>query len=117
MDITKGADAVQKVAEPVQLSPEYIVGLSVLATVGLVLMWAVFWLAIVRSKESVHDVLLSSGFFRTVTVMGVIAATVVLGLADRLAGNITGAILSGIVGYVLGQLSSSDRGHTEEKKK
>jgi tetrahydromethanopterin S-methyltransferase subunit C len=37
--------------------------------------------------------------------MGVIAATVVLSLAGRLEGNLTAAILSGIVGYVLGQLS------------
>src|SRR5574337_1591370 len=82
--------------------------LSVLATVGLVLMWGLFWLAVARSRESSHDVLLSAAFFRTVAVMGVIAATVVLSLAGRLAGNITGAILSGIVGYVLGQLSGRD---------
>ena len=100
----------------VQLSPEYIVWLSVLATAGLVLMWAAFWFAIVRAKESVHEVLLSAGFFRTVTVMGVIAATVVLSLAGRLEGNITGAILSGIVGYVLGAVSTRARGHPEEKK-
>ena len=117
MDIAKGAEGVQKGVEAVQLSPVEIGWLSVLATVGLVLMWTVFWFAIVRAKESVHDVLLSSGFFRTVTVMGVVAATVVLSLAGRLDGNITGAILSGIVGYVLGQISASGRGHTEEKKK
>lgn len=40
--------------------------------------------------------------------MGVIAATVVLSLAGRLDGNITGAILSGIVGYVFGQLSHQE---------
>ena len=93
----------------VQLSSTHLVYLSTLATAGLVLMWAAFWYAVVRGKESVGDVLLSSGFFRTVAVMGVIAATVVLSLAGRLAGNITGAILSGIVGYVLGQLSGRDR--------
>ena len=117
MDIAKGAEAVQKGVEAVQLSPGEIVWLSVLATLGLIAMWAVFWFAIVRARESVHDVLLSSGFFRTVTVMGVIAATVVLSLAGRLDGSITGAILSGIVGYVLGQVSSSGRGNAEEKKK
>jgi len=100
-----------KVSGAVQLSPEYIVWLSVLATAGLVLMWAVFWFAIIRARESVHEVLLSAGFFRTVTVMGVIAATVVLSLAGRLEGNITGAILSGIVGYVLGAVSARARGH------
>ena len=77
-----------------------------------------FWFAVIRSKESVRGVLLSSGFFRTVAVMGVIAATVVLSLAGRLEGNATGAILSGIVGYVLGQLSGrrsepgEDRAHS-----
>ena len=88
-----------------QLSPAHIVSLSILATVGLAVMWGVFWLAVARAKESARDVLLSAGFFRTVSVMGVIAATAVLSLAGRLDGNVTGAILSGIVGYVLGQLS------------
>lgn len=106
-------DVAQKKAEGMQsLQSEYIVGLSVLATVGLIIMWAIFWNAAAKSNESVHDVLLSPSFFRTVTVMGVIAATVVLSLAGRLDGNITGAILSGIVGYVLGQISSPARSHT-----
>ena len=97
-----------------ELSPQYIWWLSVLATAGLVLMWSVFWIAVIRQRESVHAVLASAGFFRTVVVMGVIAATVVLSLAGRLAGNLTGAILSGIVGYVLGQVQS--RGKAEENK-
>lgn len=89
------------------LKPEYIVGLSILATIALVAMWAVFWLAVARAKESIMDILTSPAFFKTVTVIGVIAATVVLSLAGRLEGNITGAILSGIAGYVLGQLSGT----------
>jgi hypothetical protein len=91
--------------QPTELTPQYILWLSVLATAGLVLMWGAFWLAVVRRQESVRDVLLSPTFFRTVSVMGVIAATVVLSLAGRLAGNIAGAILSGIVGYVLGHFT------------
>jgi hypothetical protein len=55
---------------------------------------------------SAYEILQSQSFFRTVAVMGVIAATVVLSLAGRLEGNITGAILSGIVGYVLGHLAN-----------
>jgi divalent metal cation (Fe/Co/Zn/Cd) transporter len=86
-----------------ELSPQYILWLSILATAGLAIMWAVFWFAIIRRQESVRDVLLSPAFFRTVTVMGVIAATVVLSLAGRLADNIAGTMLSGIVGYVLGR--------------
>lgn len=124
MDTLKKLDSEQSVAvvaaketEAPPLAPLYVAGLSVLATLGLVAMWAVFWRAIVQSKESVHDVLASPSFFRTVTVMGVIAATVVLSLAGRLAGNITGAILSGIVGYVLGQMTASSRPSAEDKNK
>ena len=100
-----------------QLAPDYIYRLSILATSGLAIMWATFWLAVWKRGENVRDILSSTGFFRTVAVMGVVAATVVLSLAGRLEGNITGAILSGIVGYVLGQLSG--RGHgsiTDEKE-
>ncbi|ANG63376.1 hypothetical protein A8C75_13460 [Marinobacterium aestuarii] len=96
----------QAVIEAVALSPEYIAGLAVLATVGLVVMWGLFWRAVANSRENIMDILRSPSFFKTVTVMGVIAATVVLSLAGRLEGNITGAILSGIAGYVLGQLSN-----------
>ncbi len=95
-------------AGAVQLKPEYIVGLSVLATVGLVSMWGLFWHSVAKSQENVMDILRSPSFFKAITVMGVIAATVVLSLAGRLEGNITGAILSGIAGYVLGQLSGKN---------
>jgi hypothetical protein len=80
--------------------------LSICATTALVLMWGMFWLAVMRSGERIIDILLNPAFFRTVTVMGVIAATAVLSLAGKLDGNITGAILSGIAGYVLGHLTS-----------
>jgi hypothetical protein len=80
--------------------------LSITATIALVLMWGTFWIAIIRSGESIIAVLLNQAFFRTVTVMGVIAATAVLSLAGKLDGNITGAILSGIAGYVLGHITS-----------
>ena len=89
----------------VPLTPQHIIWLSILATGGLLACWIAFWWAVTKRQESIFDVLSSPGFFRTVTVMGVIAATVVLSLAGRLEGNLTAAILSGIVGYVLGQLS------------
>lgn len=88
------------------LKQEYVVLLSILATLGLVIMWWLFWRSVARSNESIFNIIKSTATFKIITVMGVIAATVVLSLADRLEGNITGAILSGIVGYVLGQLSS-----------
>jgi hypothetical protein len=50
-------------------------------------MWAVFWLAVTKAKESVHEVLMSVGFFRAVAVMGVVAATVVLSLAGDWKGT------------------------------
>lgn len=99
------------------LSPQYVMVLSILATVGLVAMWVAFWWAVVRSKESIHEVLLSAAFFRTVVVMGVIAAAVVLGLSGRLEGNVTGSILSGIVGYVLGQISNRSQSNAELRTK
>ena len=95
----------------VKLNPEDVIWLSILATAGLATMWSIFWLAVTRSNEKILDILTSPSFFKIVAVMGVIAATVVLSLADRLEGNITGAILSGIVGYVLGQIS-----HLEKSK-
>jgi hypothetical protein len=77
----------------------------VLATAGLVLMWGAFWMAVTRRQESVRDILLSPAFFHTVAVMGIIAATVVLSLAGRLKSESASQLLSGIVGYVLGQMS------------
>jgi len=100
----------------VQLTSEQIVRLSLLATFGLILMWTVFWIAVARARESIREILLSTGFFRTVAVMGVIAATVVLSLAGRLEGNITGAILSGIVGFVLGSLAGRGVAGSTEKE-
>jgi hypothetical protein len=99
----------------VPLSPQYILWLSILATSGLAVAWTVFWWAASRQGVSISGILASPGFFRTVTVMGVIATTAVLSLAGRLDSNLTGAILSGIVGYVLGQLSG--RGHQSAEER
>jgi hypothetical protein len=93
-----------------ELSPQYILWLAILATTGLAFCWGAFWWAVTRRGENIRGILASPGFFRTVVVMGVIAAAAVLSLAGRLPSNITGAILSGIVGYVLGQLS----GHSHQ---
>lgn len=112
-------DTTQAVAEisSSPLSPDYIWRLSLLATSGLAFMWLVFWVVVKISKESVTAILVNPSFFRTTTVMGVIAATVVLSLAGRLEGHLTGAIVSGIVGYVLGTKTSRDRAdHGDEGK-
>ncbi|HEV3027599.1 MAG TPA: hypothetical protein VG457_08515 [Planctomycetota bacterium] len=91
-----------------ELSADYIWRLSLLATCGLVIMWVAFWIVVRLSRERVSSILLNPAFFRTIAVMGVIAATVVLSLAGRIEGNLTGAVLSGIVGYVLGTKTGTD---------
>ena len=68
----------------VQLVPEYIIGLSILATLGLAFMWGSFWFFVAKSKDSIMDVIKSPSFFKIITdVVGVIAATVILSLAGR----------------------------------
>lgn len=95
---------------PTALNSQQVVWLSVLATAGLVLMWWAFWHAVTKRQENIRDILLSPAFFHTVAVMGIIAATVVLTLAGRLKGEIAGTLLSGIVGYVLGQMTRHSGG-------
>ena len=95
------------------LPQEEIYQLSIIATAALVSMWVIFWGAAILSKERIIDILSNPAFFRTVTVMGVIAATAVLSLAGKLDGNVTGAILSGIAGYVLGHLTSRKNDSSE----
>ena len=89
-----------------ELSEQAVLILAGFATGGLAVCWVVFWISVVRTGESIPQILASAGFFRTVTVMGIVAAAAVLSLANRIDGNVTAAILSGIVGYVLGQLAS-----------
>ena len=104
------------ITNPVELSSVDVRWLAVLATSGLVAMWAIFWLAMRRTDESMTEILLNPSFFKTVAVMGVIAATVVLSLAGRLEGNLTGAILSGIVGYVLGSVTGKAKESLKPEK-
>lgn len=121
MDTTNTAEKLVRTAyEATKVQPvsqESIFGLSILAVVGLIVMWCVFWFVMLRTKEKVVDVLLNPAFFRTVTVMGVIAATSVLSLAGRMEADITGAVLSGIVGYVLGQIASPWQKKNKTKNK
>ena len=95
---------------PVELSQNNIIFIASLATAGIVAIWWAFWFFVSKSDEKVTSVLLNPSFFKTVAVIGVIASVTVLSLSGRLDGNITGAILSGIVGYVLGQISNTKPG-------
>lgn len=93
----------------VQMSEQYVLWLSLLATTGLSLAWAVFWLVAWHRGANIAEIISRPELFRIITVMGVIAATAVLSLTNRIDGNLTGAILSGIVGYVLGSVSNRKR--------
>ena len=74
----------------------------------LIIIWVVFWIAIMRSKSNPITVINNSGFLRIVTVGFTLSAVVILSLAHILSGEIAGAIVSGIVGYVLGSVRSSN---------
>jgi|ERR1700694_279134 len=89
------------------MEPAQIISLAYLAAAGIVIMWIAFWILVYLKKESIQEILLSPAFFKTVAVIGVVAATAVLSLAQRLEPNLTGAILSGTIGYVLGTVTSS----------
>ena len=93
--------------EDLVLHPIYIAGLSVLAAISLVFMWWCFWKAAASKDNNVLTTIQNSAFLKTVTVIGVIAATVILTLVDKLGGDIAGAILSGVAGYVLGNTSNN----------
>ncbi|HET9342887.1 MAG TPA: hypothetical protein VFO25_08240 [Candidatus Eremiobacteraceae bacterium] len=96
---------------PTIMTSDQIVTLSLLATVGIVVMWLAFWTIVwVQKKETVAEILGKAAFFRALAVIGVVAAVTVLSLAGRMESNIAGAILSGTVGFVLGHLSSRESG-------
>jgi hypothetical protein len=61
-------------------------------------------------KGDVNKTLHVPNFLKTATVAGAIAATTVLSLAQILEGQVAAAILSGIVGYVLGTSTQVIRG-------
>ncbi len=84
------------------LSPIYILAICVLAVFGLIMIFGIFFFAIIRSKADLTETILVPTFIKALTVAGVISATTVLALAQVLEGQVVAAILSGIVGYVLG---------------
>jgi len=94
--------------DELKLTSDQIVKLSYLATVGLCAFWLIFWVCVLWSKEKIASILQHPAFFKTVTVMGVIAAVVVLSLAGKISGDLTVPIFTGIVGYVLGASKFSE---------
>lgn len=94
-----------------------IIFLSILATLGLFLMWGIFWFFVWKSKESITYIIQSPFVFKIIVVMGVISATAVFTLTGKLSGDIAGAIISGIVGYVLGQSSLMNKISSDSRNK
>ncbi len=67
-----------------------------------VIFWGVFWLVASRDKTSALAIINNSGFLRIVTVGFTLSAVLILAIAGIFSGEIAGAIISGVVGYVLG---------------
>jgi predicted cation transporter len=95
------------------LSAEQILCLSWIATIGIVVMLTVFWLVVYKQHDKAITILRSNAFFRTVTVVGFIAATSVLSLSGIIEGHLAAAILSGIAGFILGSHSTKVKEHSK----
>ncbi len=67
-----------------------------------VIFWGVFWLVASRDKTDTLSIIDNGGFLRIVTVGFTLSAVLILAIAGILNGEIAGAIISGVVGYVLG---------------
>lgn len=85
-----------------KLSSQEIIIISLLATIGIVSMWIVFFIIAYKQDEKLTDIIRMDAFFKAITVIGVIGSTSVLAIAERIEGELAAAILSGIVGYILG---------------
>ena len=93
----------------VALEPWQVVTLAVAALTGVLGMWITLWVAAAKNPELVKDLLLNQHFLRGMAVIMVLAAVTVLALSSKLQGQAAGAILSGVVGYVLGSRVSPDK--------
>lgn len=83
----------------------------------LCVVWGFFWIAVMRAKTKPVEVINNSGFLRVITVGFTLSAVVILSLAQIISGELAGAIISGIVGYVLGSINTSqNKAELEEKK-
>lgn len=85
-----------------RLNSQEIIVISILATLGIVSMWIVFFIIAYKQDEKLTKIIQMDAFFKAITVIGVIGSTSVLAIAERIEGELAAAILSGIVGYILG---------------
>ncbi len=80
-----------------------------------VIFWGVFWLVASRDKTSALAIINNSGFLRIVTVGFTLSAVLILAIAGIFSGEIAGAIISGVVGYVLGSNHPPERIDTSNR--
>lgn len=66
--------------------------------------WTIFWL-VLRKEGNVRELFSEGSFLENLTVVGIVIATTSLGAIGVLSGQVCGAIISGIAGYVLGSKS------------
>lgn len=92
-----------------KLSSQEIIIISILATIGIVSMWIVFFIIAYKQNERLTDIIRMDAFFKAITVIGVIGSTSVLAISEKIEGELAAAILSGIVGYILGAGSKQDK--------
>ncbi|MBA4123620.1 MAG: hypothetical protein H0X72_14295 [Acidobacteria bacterium] len=97
------------------LDPTQFVYVLLLFASTLVIVWGVFWLAVSRGKTNPLAITDNSGFLRIVTVGFTFLAVIILALARVLSGEITGAIISGVIGYVLGSNHPPERIDTSNR--
>jgi hypothetical protein len=77
--------------------------LGVVAASVLLLGWFIFFIAAMRTRENLKT-LIDGTFLQNLTVILVVAATAYLTLTGLLKPELSGSIVSGIVGYVLGTI-------------
>jgi hypothetical protein len=71
--------------------------------ITLMVGWLIFFISVMKTKESVKE-LIDGSFIQNLTVILIVVAVGYLAALKVLSSDLTGALLSGIVGYVLGSI-------------
>ena len=106
--------------EKMTLTPEQFMYLAIVVTGGITVAWITLCVCF-RSQPNVFLALFADALFlRTLTVVFIIIAALLLALTNHLSVEVT-AILAGIAGYVLGSARAERHGnrtsnHEEEKR-